>query len=252
MSRPSSADQTAAWEWRDLAPKDPLTARHVRRALLAEGGGTFVYTLASTGAFVLAEQGLLPPLAAHALAPGLATLALIFSLSDLSGAHINPVVTLAFALRRAFPWRLVLPYWLVQLAGALLAAWLLSAFAPLAPGPARVPPAGALGLEIGCTAVLLMVVLATAHRSARLKPSVGLVVGATVALNHLLSSPLAHVVMNPARALGPALVGGYLGHSWPQLLGPFLGGLLAVLFTWATRGPLNADEQEAASGKPEN
>lgn len=251
MGSPSS-DQSASWEWRDLDPAGPRTARRVRRALLAEGVGTFVYTLAGTGAYLLAQHGLLPAAAAHALAPGLAAIALIFSLGDVSGAHINPAVTLAFALRGAFPWRLLLPYWLVQVVGALLAAWLLSAFVPLAPGPARVPASGALLLEVGGSAVLLAVVLATAHQSARLKPSVGLVVGATVTLNHLLTFPLAHVVMNPARALGPALVGGSLGHSWPQLLGPFLGVLLAVLFTWATRGPLNAGEQEAASGEPED
>ncbi|GAA5512934.1 aquaporin Z 2 [Deinococcus carri] len=218
------------------------------RALVAELFGTWLLTFASLGAALLAHLGLLPEVAAAALTPALVVLTMIYALSDVSGAHINPVVTLAFALRGAFSWKRVLPYWGAQFAGAITAALLLRAFAPLPPVREHLPSAGAALLEAACTAVLLAVILATAHRDARLKPSVGLAVGATVGLDHFLSSPVSAVTMNPAKTFGPALVAGHLAQAWPHLLGSVLGALAALLLTWATHGPLNRAEHEAAAG----
>lgn len=218
------------------------------RALVAEALGTFVLTLASLGALLLAHQGLLPEVAASALTPGLVVLAMIYALGDVSGAHINPVVTLAFALRGAFPWRLVWPYWGAQFSASVLAAVVLRAVGPLPHGTEAVAPAGAALLEVGCAGLLLVVVLATAHRNAKLRPAVGLAVGATVALDHFVSNPVSAVAMNPAKVFGPALLSGRLAEAWPHLLGPVLGALLGLGLTWVMRGSLNDSEHEAAEG----
>ncbi|MFC4426921.1 MIP/aquaporin family protein [Deinococcus navajonensis] len=218
------------------------------RALVAELLGTFVLTLASVGALLLARQGLLPEVAATALTPGLVVLAMVYSLGDVSGAHINPVVTLAFALRGAFPWRLVLPYWAAQFAASLLAALVLRAVTTLPHGTERVSPVGATLLEVGCAGLLLVVVLATAHRNAKLRPAVGLAVGSTVALDHFVSNSLSAVAMNPAKVFGPALLDGTLPEAWPHLLGPLIGALLGLGLTWLMRGSLNESEAEAAEG----
>ncbi|WP_232220891.1 MIP/aquaporin family protein [Deinococcus geothermalis] len=221
---------------------------HPMRALVAEALGTFLLTFASVGALLLAQLGFLPELAAAALTPGLVVLAMIYALSDVSGAHINPAVTLAFALRGAFSWKLVLPYWAVQFAAAGAAGLLLGAFTHIPPATERVPVGGAFLLDAGATAVLLVVILATAHRNAQFKPVAGLAVGATVGLDHFLTNSVSAVAMNPAKTFGPALVAGRLTQAWPHLLGPVLGALVAVLVIWATRGPLNSDEREAAQG----
>ncbi|MEW6423030.1 MAG: aquaporin, partial [Deinococcota bacterium] len=205
-------------------------------------------TFASVGALLLARLGLLPELAATALTPGLVVLAMIYALSDVSGTRINPVVTLAFALRSAFPWRLVLPYWAAQFAASAVAGLLLTSFAQIPPVTERVPASGAFLLDAGATAVLLVVILATAHRNAKLKPAAGLAVGVTVGLDHFLTGSVSAVAMNPAKTFGPALVAGKLAAAWPHLLGPVLGVLAALLLTWATHGPLNQDEREAAEG----
>ncbi|GAA5534210.1 aquaporin Z [Deinococcus aluminii] len=224
------------------------TGHHIGRALVAEALGTFVLTFASVAALLLAHLGLLPEVAAAALTPGLVVLTMVYALSDVSGAHINPVVTLAFALRGAFPWRLVLPYWAVQFGASVAAGLLILAFAHVPPPRERVPASGAALLDAGCTALLLVVILATAHRNAKLRPAAGLAVGAAVSLDHFLSSSVSAVAMNPARVFGPALVSGRLAEAWPHLLGPVAGCLAALLLTWATRGPLNAQEHEAAEG----
>ncbi|MFC4638907.1 MIP/aquaporin family protein [Deinococcus hohokamensis] len=244
---PPDHDRPGPPDERGSRPHGWSTVR-LTRALVAELLGTFVLTLASVGALLLARQGLLPEVAASSLTPGLVVLAMIYALGDVSGAHINPVVTLAFALRGAFPWRLVLPYWAAQFSASVLAALLLRAAATLPHGTERVSPAGATLLEIGCAGLLLVVVLATAHRNAKLRPAVGLAVGATVALDHFVSNPLSAVAMNPAKVFGPALLSGKLAEAWPHLLGPLVGALLGLGLTWLMRGGLNDSEQEAAEG----
>ncbi|MGI8746916.1 MAG: MIP/aquaporin family protein [Deinococcus sp.] len=231
------------------AAEQVWSARRVGRALVAEVLGTFLLTFVSIGALLLARLGLLPEVAATVFPPGLMVLALIYALGDVSGAHINPVVTLAFAVRGAFPWRLVGPYWLAQFTGSLLAGLLTLSFSHLPPPHERLAAGGAALLDAGCTALLLLVILGTAHRSSGLKPALGLAVGATVGLDHFLSNSVSAVSMNPARGLGPALLSGELSDAWPHLLGPVAGCLLAVLLTWATRGSLTEAEQEAAEGE---
>ncbi|PYE55666.1 MIP/aquaporin family protein [Deinococcus yavapaiensis] len=223
----------------------------VARRVAAEVVGTFALTFASLGASVLARSGLLPEAAAFSIVPALTVLAVIYALSDVSGAHINPAVTLAFAARGSFPWRRVPMYWAAQLLGAALAAGVVQAVAFLPRGHERVPWAGAFGLDVACTAFLVLVVLATAKRKATVGPETGLVVGAVVALNHFTTNAVSEVTMNPARIVGPALLEARLGEAAPHVLGAFVGALLGVALTWTLRGPRNDDEEKAARGDAE-
>lgn len=216
--------------------------------------GTFLLTFVASGAEVVATltPGDVGP-ATRAAAPGLVVLALIYAVSDVSGAHFNPVVTLSFALRGDFPWRLVPTYWLTQAAGATAAAGLLRAmFGPVAHLGASTPHAPtsvALGIEAVITATLVLVVLGTATRAGTVGPQAALAVGATIALNGLVFGPVSGASMNPARSLGPALVSGHLDHLWLYLAGPLLGGTAAVLLVWLIKGPSQLQERSAAEGQ---
>jgi glycerol uptake facilitator-like aquaporin len=195
----ASGQQTSPEEER---PPDPYA---FARALGAELVGTFALTLVAAGGEVIAGLGGAVDATVRAVAPGLTVLAMIYALGQVSGAHINPAVTLAFAVRGVFPWRHVPAYWVVQLGGAALAAGLLRALfgaAALAAG-ATVPkltPAAALPMEIVLTFLLVSVILGTATRERLIGPNAAIAVGSTVALYGLFAAPLSGASMNPARA----------------------------------------------------
>ncbi|ADV66548.1 MIP/aquaporin family protein [Deinococcus maricopensis] len=218
------------------------------RRLLAESLGTALLTLGGVGAGALVRAGLLPDVVAHTLPPALIVLGVIYTFGDVSGAHINPAVTLAFAARGSFPWRRVLPYWAAQLLGAVLAALTLRAVWTLPHETERVPPVGALLLDGGAALWLALVIVGTAKRTGKLGPNVGIPVACTVGLCHFLTNAVSAVAMNPARSLGPALVSGDAARAWPHVLGPLLGMLVGVALTWALRGGMNDDERKAARG----
>ncbi|MFC4455791.1 MIP/aquaporin family protein [Deinococcus sonorensis] len=228
--------------------KAPEAEVPLGRALVAEALGTFLLTLASVGAIQLARLGLIPELAAAVITPGLVVTGMIYALGDVSGAHINPVVTLAFALRGDFAWRRVVPYLAVQFGAAVLAGGVARAVAPLPHATERISSSGAFLLDASATAVLLVVILATAHRNAKIRPTVGMAVGLTVVLDHFMTNTVSGVSMNPARVFGPALVDGAVPDAWPHLGGPLLGSVAGVALTWLMRGPLNHSEAEAAVG----
>lgn len=224
------------------------------RRLLAEALGTFALTLVAAGAVVVAAvNGGTPGFAAQVVAPGLLVMAMIYSIGEISGAHINPVVTLAFALRRDFPWHRVPGYWLSQIFGAVLAALLLDAlFGPRAALGATLPRHGvvpSLVLETVLTFLLVTVILATAANAKVVGPNAALAVGATVALDGLFAGPISGASMNPARSFGPALISGHLSTTWIYVLGPLLGSLLAVAVAWVLRGPTNSAAEAAATGE---
>jgi aquaporin Z len=207
------------------------------RALLAELLGTFALTfVAAGGGAVASVSGGAVSHAARSVAPGLVVLALIYSLGDASGMHVNPAVTLAFALRRDFPWRRVLPYWLAQLFGATLAALALFGLFgdALRAGntvPHHVSMTAAFALEFFLSTLLITVILGTATKYSLIGPHAAVAVGATIALCGLWAGPITGASMNPARTLGPALVSGETKALWVYLLGPTLGSALAVLLT---------------------
>ncbi|HEU0114051.1 MAG TPA: aquaporin [Thermomicrobiales bacterium] len=223
------------------------------RACAAETFGTFALTLVAAGAgAVAAGRGDIDPLA-RAVAPGLTVLAMIYALGAVSGAHLNPAVTLAFALRGVFPWRRVPAYWLVQMAGAVAASLLLRALfgaSALVAGMTRADGGieAALTMEIVLTLLLVTVILGTATRERLLGPNAGIAVGSTVALAGLFAAPVSGASMNPARSLGPAL-GAWSGTGqWVYLLGPAVGAAIAVVLAWLLYGPPRPPEADAARG----
>jgi len=180
---------------------------------------------------------------ASVTAPGLTVLAVILFMGAVSGAHLNPVVSLAFALRGDFRWRRVPGYLLAQVAGAVLASGLLRLTFPGGGAAGRtVPGAGftsaqALVVEALLTFGLVSTILGTASTAQNVGPLSAVGVGAYVVLAGLWASPVSGASMNPARSLGPALVSGRLTDTWVYLAGPSAGSVAAVAAAYVLRGP---------------
>src|SRR5947209_2094688 len=238
----------------ELDPKKPQQP-NLGQKLLAEFAGTFFLTFVAAGADVIdAGFGGVIGHVARYLAPGLLVLAMIYALSGISGAHINPAVTLGFVLRKCFPAAMAVWYWIAQFAGAIVAAFVLRFFfGPLimrganGPGP-TMSNAQALGFEAILTLLLVTVILLTSEQKPVVGKNAALAVGFTVALCGLFSSPVSGASMNPARSLGPALVSGDMHFAWIYLVGPFAGACLAVLLAYALLGPTGPYGIEAAQG----
>lgn len=232
----------------------PQTLEGLTRSLFAEMLGTFILTFVAAGGQVASYlSGGEPSPALLSLASGLIVMAIIFAIGNISGAHINPAVTWAFALRGVFPWSRLLPYWAAQLAGALLAALLIYGMFGLekdlgATQPKQGPGAG-LAAEIVLTCILIIVVLTTATRLKVLGPNSAIPVAATVTACGIIGNPVSGASMNPAFSLGPMLVSGKWEHMWIYIEGPMLGALLAVGIVWILRGDGSVAEKEAAQGK---
>ncbi|MEA2785242.1 MAG: aquaporin [Candidatus Eremiobacteraeota bacterium] len=233
-------------------PRPPALAQ----CLAAEATGTFVLTLVAAGADVLdaATQGGIGHPARY-LAPGLVLIALIFSLSGISGAHINPAVTFAFVVRGVFPISRAFAYWGTQFAGAAAAgAALLVLFGPLARhGVSRMTlplaPAAGAASEALLTAILVLVILGTSEQKAVVGKNAALAVGFTVAALGLFASPVSGASMNPARSLGPAVATLSFENWWLYLAGPIAGALIGCGIVNAIYGAPTSDEQEAAAGQ---
>jgi aquaporin Z len=228
-----------------LAPQRPAS---LPRKLAAEVTGTFFLTfVAAGGAMVTALDPAVVTVPAQAAASGLAVMAMIYTISAVSGAHINPAVTLGFALRGAFPWRLVPAYWVAELVGAWLAALVLQgAIGDVAHLGTNQPLYGAshaFAMEVVLTTLLVSVILGTASHHAVVGKNAAIAVGGTVALSGLFSHPISGASMNPARSLGPAIASGHLQNSWIYVAGPFLGAAMAVVIARVIHGGEN-DSQE--------
>jgi aquaporin Z len=215
--------------------------KYAYRRLFSEVLGTFMLVLVAAGGGLLHAKGEIS-LTAAVVAPGLMVMAIILFMGAVSGAHLNPVVSLAFALRRDFPWGRVMGYVLMQLIGAALACvFLLAVFGNIEHLGATLPGPGyhdwqALLMEIVLTAVLVSVILGTASGAQNVGTLGALGVGGYIALAGLWAAPVSGVSMNPARSFGPALVSGYWTSYWVYLVGPAVGALLAVGCAVVLRG----------------
>ena len=226
------------------------------RRLLTEALGAFFLTLAAAAPAVISVatgQKIGQP--AAVVAPGLVVMALIYTVGDVSGAHFNPTVTLAFAIRDDFPWRRVSGYMLAQFVGGIVAAGLLRALfgnvghlGATLPNPATGDLAS-LVMECVLTFLLVTVILGTAHDTKLAGHNAALAVGATIALDGLFASPVSGASMNPARSFGPALVSGDLGSVWIYFVGPLAGALLATLIAWALHGETTDTARRTAGGR---
>ena len=203
------------------------------RKFLSELLGTFAMVFAGTGAIVInAESGGAITHLGVALTFGLIVLAMIYTLGDVSGAHMNPAVTVAFAAAGLFPFASVLLYLAAQISGALLASLTLHFLFPQNATLGATLPAGlpmqSFALEIILSAILMFVILNVSHGSKEKGITAGIVVGSVIALEALFAGPICGASMNPARSLAPAIVSGNLQHLWIYLLAPVLGMLVAI------------------------
>jgi aquaporin Z len=228
--------------WLEFGDREDFDDPHKEwRRLFSELLGTFALVLAAAGGGLLHAKGQIS-LAAAVVAPGLTVTAIILFMGAVSGAHLNPAVSLAFALRGDFPWRRVPGYIVVQLAGATLACLFLRlVFGNTGHLGATLPGPGyqdwqALLMEIVLTALLVSVILGTASAAQNVGAIAALGVGGYIALAGLWAAPVSGVSMNPARSFGPALVSGDFTSYWVYIAGPIAGALIAVGCALVLRG----------------
>jgi aquaporin Z len=248
----------AALRRRYLIPfeEDTLKSRPLRIRLIIEFFGTFLLVTVATGSGVIDHYAGGQPVtkAAAFIAPGLLVMALIYAWGPLSGVHINPAVTAAFYGRGVFPLRWVVPYWTAQFAGALGSALFLQAtFSHVTAGgtyPISTPGGDwrAFIMEIVLTATLVSVVLNTATGSRSIGHNAAIAVGATIALLGLFANPIAGSSMNPARTLGPDIVGVHFTGWWAYVFGDLIGAAIAVVLIGLVRGAPRKAEQATAEG----
>jgi aquaporin Z len=201
--------------------------------LLAEALGTFILIFAGTGAIVINQVsgGSITHLGI-ALAFGLVVMAMIYTFGDISGAHLNPAVTTAFAAAGRFPWKNVSLYLAAQISGALAGSVSLRLLFPEATTLGATLPAGSptqsFVLEVILTAILMLNVLSVSTGAKEKGITAGIVIGGVIALEALVAGPICGASMNPARSLAPAAVSGSWTHLWIYLIAPTLGALIAV------------------------
>src|SRR3954464_13598651 len=220
-------------------------AKYEGRRLFSELLGTFFLVLVAVGGGMVSARfgGNAVPYGAKVVAPALMVAAIILFMGTVSGAHLNPAVSVAFAARGDFPWKRVPAYIMAQFLGASLATWLLWAFvgkqgsAGLSLPSSGISTAAAMLWELVLTAGLVSVILGTASGAQQIGPLAAIGVGSYIALAGLWGSPVSGASMNPARSLGPALVKGDWTSWWAYLIGPVVGGAIAVGFAYVLRGP---------------
>jgi aquaporin NIP len=203
------------------------------RKYVAEFIGTYALVFCGTGAIVIDEvtKGAVTHVGV-ALTFGLIVMALIYAFGNISGAHFNPAVSIAFAVARKFPVKQLLPFILSQLAGAILASLTLKFLFPQDTLLGATLPFGSAGqsflLEFILSFFLMLVILHVSTGSKEQGMLAGLAIGSVVLLEALFAGPICGASMNPARSLSPALVSGHLASLWIYLLAPTLGAITAT------------------------
>lgn len=224
----------------------------VRRAA-AEAIGVFALVFAGCGAIVTeAEHPGSLGAVGIALVFGLVVMAMVYATGHLSGAHLNPAVTVAFVLSRHFPGREALAYVAAQLLGALAAAALLAAIWPSQPAGlgTTLPTIGvgsAFAYEVVLTAFLMFVIMAVATDTRAVGAGAAIAIGGTVGLDALFGGPITGASMNPARSLGPALVTGNFQDLWIYLAATVLGAAVGALAYQAIRGETTGRRADMSS-----
>ena len=207
---------------------------HPMKKYVAEFIGTFTLVFAGTGAIVINEvsNGAITHVGI-ALTFGLVVLAMIYTLGGISGAHLNPAVTIGFWVSRRLRGHEVFPYIASQCAGALAASGLLRFLFPNSELLGSTQPAGSntqsFVLEFLLTAILMFVILGVSTGAREKGITAGIVVGAVIGLEAMFAGPITGASMNPARSLGPAIVSQHLDDLWLYVLAPVLGGALGVI-----------------------
>lgn len=197
------------------------------KKFLAELVGTFALVLVGTGAIVVDQHtnGAVTHLGIS-IAFGLIVTLMIYAFGKISGAHMNPAVTLAFAVNKNFRWRDVSPYVLAQIIGALLASFSLKLFFPTNELLGTTLPSGSamqsFFLELLLTFILMLVIFISPSKFA------AITIGLTVGLEAYFAGPICGASMNPVRSIGPALISGHCEFLWLYIFAPIIGAVLAV------------------------
>jgi len=213
------------------------------RKYLAEIIGTFALVFCGTGAIIINQQsGGVITHVGIAITFGLIVTAMIYTVGDISGAHLNPAVTIAFWIAKEFPAKEILPYIASQGAGAFIATGTLKFLFPENDLLGATMPAGSdiqsFVLELILTFILMLVILHVAKGSKEQGMFAGLAIGFVVLLEALFAGPICGASMNPIRSLAPAVVSMHLEHLWIYLSAPVIGAVLAV-FCWKILKPKN-------------
>ncbi len=200
---------------------------------IAEILGTFALVFCGTGAIIINQQssGAITHVGI-AMTFGLIVMAMIYALGHISGAHLNPAVTIAFTLAKKFKAKQVTPYIISQLAGAFLASFVLNYLFPTNEFLGATIPSGtplqSFILECILTFFLMLVIIHVATESKEQGMFAGLAIGSTVLLEAMFAGPVSGASMNPARSLAPAIVSGHMEHLWVYLTATILGAALAI------------------------
>jgi MIP family channel proteins len=220
--------------------------------LAAEFVGTFGLVFAGTGAIIIdaATAGGVSHVGIG-LTFGLIVMVMIYAFGHVSGAHLNPAVTLAFAAGRHFPWSLVPLYWAAQLAGGITASLVHKAlFGDVANLGATLPRETAtqsFGLEIALTLILMVVITSVATDTRAVGQAAAIAIGGTIGLEAIFAGPISGASMNPARSLAPALVSWTWQDQWLYVAGPALGAVAGVyIYNWIRNGEKPLAEMESA------
>ena len=203
------------------------------RKYLAEAVGTFALVFCGTGAIIINhETGGVITNSGIAITFGLIVMAMIYTFGDISGAHLNPAVSIAFSITGRFPLKQLPPYIIGQLTGALLASFTLKFLFPSNQLLGATLPTGtamqSFILELILTFFLMLVIIKVAHGSKEQGMFAGLAIGAVVGLEAMFAGPICGASMNPARSIAPAIASGHLEHLWVYITAPITGAALAV------------------------
>ena len=212
----------------------------IRKKLAAEFIGTWCLVFAGTGAIIINDiSGGKISHGGIALTFGLIVLAMIYTLGEISGAHFNPAVTLGFWAAKRFDAKLVLPYILAQIAGAIAASFTLRFLFPSHPTFGATIPSGSsiqsFVLEVILTAILMFVILGVSTGAKEKGITAGIVVGSVITLEAMFAGPICGASMNPARSIAPALVSMQLENLWIYIAAPVIGALIGVFASRCVR-----------------
>ena len=200
---------------------------------IAEAIGTFALVFCGTGAIIINQEtnGTVSH-AGIAITFGLIVMAMIYALGNISGAHLNPAVSIAFVVAKRFPLKLLVPYIISQTTGALIASLILRLLFPGNLLLGSTMPQGtewqSFVLELILTFFLMLVIINVATGSKEQGMFAGLAIGSTVLLEAMFAGPICGASMNPARSLAPATISGHFDHVWIYLTAPTLGATLAI------------------------
>jgi aquaporin NIP len=200
---------------------------------LAELLGTFALVFCGTGAIVINEvtKGTITHVGI-AMCFGLIVMSMIYTFGDKSGAHLNPAVTIAFAVHKVFPLKEIIPYIVSQLAGAFLASLLLHVLFPMSVSLGATIPSGSdwqsFILEIVLTFILMLTIINVSQGAKEKGLFAGIAIGSVILLEAMFAGPISGASMNPARSLSPAIMSGNLNHLWIYISAPVIGSVTAA------------------------